>query len=101
MKYGASEGHTLFEQFQTCFQLLPLATTVNDSVLVVHGGLPRTPGVTLADIEAINHRRPIPLLRGEPGDEDTLFEDLVRSCALTLPMWKMNLLISPLSVAMR
>lgn len=82
VKYGGG-GRALFEQFQACFQQLPLVTVVNDVVMVVHGGLPRAPNVTLEDIEAINHRRPIPLLHDAADAEDTLFEDLVRvTCAL-------------------
>ena len=33
------------------FRYLPLATTVNDQVLVAHGGLFSAPHVTLADLQ--------------------------------------------------
>jgi len=42
-----------FEAIQQAFAQLPLATLVNKSVLVMHGGLPGTDGVKLADIAAI------------------------------------------------
>lgn len=40
----------IFDMFQVLFAQLPLATLVNGSVLVVHGGLPARDGVRLADI---------------------------------------------------
>ena len=69
----------LFIEFQHCFELLPLATLVNDEVLVLHGGLPRRGDATLADIAAVSHRRVIPCGRGTGTAEDTLFEDIMWS----------------------
>eukprot|EP00933_Yihiella_yeosuensis_P060954 TRINITY_DN63763_c0_g1_i1.p1 TRINITY_DN63763_c0_g1~~TRINITY_DN63763_c0_g1_i1.p1 ORF type:complete len:347 (-),score=41.52 TRINITY_DN63763_c0_g1_i1:59-1099(-) len=50
LKYSSS----LFHFFLEVFRYLPLATLINDSVLVLHGGLFRREGVTLADIEDID-----------------------------------------------
>ncbi|KAF0694740.1 Aste57867_14416 [Aphanomyces stellatus] len=51
---------TLFDMFESVFNTLPLCTLVQDSVFIVHGGLPCEPGVTLKDIQAIDHLREIP-----------------------------------------
>jgi hypothetical protein len=53
----AKYGKRLLRQCQAVFNLLPLATCINHSVLVVHGGLPGQDGVTLDDIRAINRNR--------------------------------------------
>lgn len=47
----------VFELFNEAFKSIPLATLVNSSVLVVHGGLPREDGVLLEDIARIDRRR--------------------------------------------
>jgi len=46
-----------YEHFQQLFCNLPLATLVNSAVLVTHGGLPSTDGVTLRDIAAVDRKR--------------------------------------------
>lgn len=45
-----------FEAFQEVFRCLPLATVINKSVFVIHGGLPGTEGVKLADIAALDRK---------------------------------------------
>mmetsp|Transcript_56050 Transcript_56050/g.88810 ORF Transcript_56050/g.88810 Transcript_56050/m.88810 type:complete len:581 (+) Transcript_56050:155-1897(+) len=47
----------IFDLFNEAFKSLPLATAVNSSVLVVHGGLPRQDGVQLQEIERVDRRR--------------------------------------------
>jgi len=42
-----------FEVFQQAFAQLPLATLVNESVLVTHGGLPASDGIKVADIASL------------------------------------------------
>jgi len=49
MKYSRET----FEDFQSAFVQLPLATLVNRCVLVVHGGLPARDGVKLSDLAAL------------------------------------------------
>jgi len=45
-----------FEAFQEVFRCLPLATVINSSVFVIHGGIPGSDGVKLADIAAIDRK---------------------------------------------
>lgn len=52
-KYSAN----LFSLFAQAFKELPLATLVNNSVLVVHGGLARQDGVKLEEIAKLERRR--------------------------------------------
>eukprot|EP00437_Effrenium_voratum_P027002 CAMPEP_0181412922 /NCGR_PEP_ID=MMETSP1110-20121109/8685_1 /TAXON_ID=174948 /ORGANISM="Symbiodinium sp., Strain CCMP421" /LENGTH=564 /DNA_ID=CAMNT_0023535677 /DNA_START=236 /DNA_END=1926 /DNA_ORIENTATION=- len=47
----------IFRLFTEAFKNLPLATVVNDSVFVVHGGLSSKDGVLLRDIAALDRRR--------------------------------------------
>lgn len=44
----------LYQLFCESFRLLPLVHVLNNSVMVVHGGLTAVPDVTLEDIEKIN-----------------------------------------------
>eukprot|EP00667_Euglena_gracilis_P001975 EG_transcript_1974 len=46
-------GTLLFQMFTALWNALPLATVIDDSILVVHGGLFRSSGVTLNQINAI------------------------------------------------
>ncbi|CAK4079828.1 unnamed protein product [Aphanomyces euteiches] len=66
----------LFDKFEAVFNRLPLCTLIQDSVLVVHGGLPCEPNVTLKDIQAIDHLREIPTNRLE-SREDQIFSELM------------------------
>ena len=59
--------------FQSIFNLLPLATRINNEVLVVHGGLCRTGTATLAQLRAIDRVRPVPV--STAGARDLLFFD--------------------------
>eukprot|EP00931_Biecheleriopsis_adriatica_P120002 TRINITY_DN95153_c0_g1_i1.p1 TRINITY_DN95153_c0_g1~~TRINITY_DN95153_c0_g1_i1.p1 ORF type:complete len:353 (+),score=67.91 TRINITY_DN95153_c0_g1_i1:33-1091(+) len=47
----------VFDAFQETFRSLPLATLVNGSVFITHGGLFRSEGVSLRDIAAIDRFR--------------------------------------------
>ncbi|ESL10854.1 serine/threonine protein phosphatase-like protein [Trypanosoma rangeli SC58] len=69
----------MFRLIQRCFCALPLATTIGKKVFVVHGGLPRRKGVTLADIGRIQRFRQIPMPENSQPEEDELFQDLLWS----------------------
>ncbi|RNF18730.1 Ser/Thr protein phosphatase [Trypanosoma conorhini] len=68
-----------FRLIQRCFCALPLATIIGKKVFVVHGGLPRRKGVTLADIGRIQRFRQIPMPENSQPEEDELFQDLLWS----------------------
>jgi len=53
MKYS-SKAYTYFTE---AFVNLPLATLVNDKVLILHGGLPTRDGVTIKDMQQISRKR--------------------------------------------
>eukprot|EP00698_Gefionella_okellyi_P016240 TRINITY_DN4642_c0_g1_i1.p1 TRINITY_DN4642_c0_g1~~TRINITY_DN4642_c0_g1_i1.p1 ORF type:complete len:877 (+),score=183.98 TRINITY_DN4642_c0_g1_i1:133-2763(+) len=74
LKYG---GGPIFGQFQSVFNALPLATIINNSVFVCHGGLFRKPGVTLSHLKKINRKRACPAVCRT--FEDGLFFDLLWS----------------------
>lgn len=57
------------------FELLPLATLVDDCVLVLHGGLPRKSGVTLDHIRTVDHRRNVP--DSPMRYQDVIFYDIL------------------------
>ncbi|KAF0746404.1 hypothetical protein AaE_008142, partial [Aphanomyces astaci] len=75
-KYDADQFPALFGLFEAVFNRLPLCTLIQDSVFVVHGGLPVEPNVTLNDIEAIDHLREIPTNRLD-GLDDQIFSQLM------------------------
>lgn len=62
-RYGFEEevyskcSREAFDAFSQLFCLLPLATLVNGSVFVTHGGLPSVDGITLRDIAAVDRRQ--------------------------------------------
>lgn len=66
-------GEEAYGAFQQMFSYLPLAHVINDDVLVVHGGLPRSKGVGLAEISALD--RVAASKRQEEGGQ--LFTDLL------------------------
>mmetsp|Transcript_30068 Transcript_30068/g.64945 ORF Transcript_30068/g.64945 Transcript_30068/m.64945 type:complete len:667 (+) Transcript_30068:322-2322(+) len=68
-KKYSEESFTLFSE---AFRSLPLASVINDSVFVVHGGLSDRIGVKLEEIEALERRV-------EPRDGDSLMVDLLWS----------------------
>jgi hypothetical protein len=55
VKYAnlANYCNKLYNAFEYCFELLPIATLINKKVLVIHGGLSRHAHVTLEHIEII------------------------------------------------
>ena len=68
----------MFSLFQTLFNLLPLATRINNEVLVVHGGLCRTGNATLDQLRAVDRKRPVPVSTTDPKDLlffDTMWAD--------------------------
>mmetsp|Transcript_8838 Transcript_8838/g.19415 ORF Transcript_8838/g.19415 Transcript_8838/m.19415 type:complete len:479 (+) Transcript_8838:61-1497(+) len=71
-KYG-KEAYTAF---QRVFNYLPLAHVVNAEVLVVHGGLPRSSDVGLAEIEAVD-RLEESNAKGSQGQGRKIFTDLM------------------------
>ncbi|ETV99589.1 hypothetical protein H310_08242 [Aphanomyces invadans] len=76
-KYNTTDEYPLlFDKFEAVFNRLPLCTLIQDSVFVVHGGLPIEPNVTLNDIEAIDHLREIPTSRLDCL-EDEIFSQLM------------------------
>ncbi|KDO28476.1 hypothetical protein SPRG_06715 [Saprolegnia parasitica CBS 223.65] len=54
------DSGALFLLFEQVFNRLPLCTLVQDAIFIVHGGVPHNPGVTLADIQAIDIEREPP-----------------------------------------
>jgi len=73
-KYDAD----VFKLFQAIFNLLPLATRINQEVLVLHGGLCRTGNATLAQMRAIDRVRPVPVSTNDARDLlffDTMWAD--------------------------
>jgi len=68
----------VFRLFQAIFNLLPLATRINQEVLVVHGGLCRTGTATLAQMRAVDRVRPVPVSTNDARDLlffDTMWAD--------------------------
>ncbi|CAE7251398.1 PP5, partial [Symbiodinium sp. KB8] len=66
-------SNELFRQFAEAFRNLPLATLINDSVFVVHGGLSSKDGVRLSEIASLDRKR-------EPDEiADQLMLDLLWS----------------------
>mmetsp|Transcript_57517 Transcript_57517/g.148448 ORF Transcript_57517/g.148448 Transcript_57517/m.148448 type:complete len:308 (+) Transcript_57517:3-926(+) len=65
-------SEAIFRLFSEAFRSLPLATVVNGSVFVVHGGLSELPGLRLDHIEAVERIR-------EPRDGDQLMIELLWS----------------------
>ena len=75
---GAKYDAEMFALFQTLFNLLPLATRINNEVLVVHGGLCRTGTATLEQMRAVDRKRPVPVSTTDPRDLlffDTMWAD--------------------------
>eukprot|EP00931_Biecheleriopsis_adriatica_P075848 TRINITY_DN49624_c0_g1_i1.p1 TRINITY_DN49624_c0_g1~~TRINITY_DN49624_c0_g1_i1.p1 ORF type:complete len:474 (-),score=72.58 TRINITY_DN49624_c0_g1_i1:16-1437(-) len=73
-----------YNLFQDVFANLPLAHVINNSVLIVHGGLPRDSGVRLDDIERLD--RVAESSRGGEGSrESQLFTDLLWADPRSMP----------------
>lgn len=66
----------IFDSFQTVFTSLPLASLVNQSVFVTHGGLFRSRAVRLSDVQQVDRFAPMlgevaqDLLWSDPTNED-------------------------------
>lgn len=75
---SAKYGPDVFELFQSIFNLLPLATRINNEVLVIHGGLCRTGTATLDQLRSVNRVRPVPVSTADARDLlffDTMWSD--------------------------
>lgn len=68
-------GEEAYAAFQRMFDRLPLAHVVNGDVLVVHGGLPRKPGIGLDEISGLD--RVAASRRDEREPNGQLFTDLL------------------------
>mmetsp|Transcript_53312 Transcript_53312/g.165619 ORF Transcript_53312/g.165619 Transcript_53312/m.165619 type:complete len:473 (+) Transcript_53312:45-1463(+) len=68
-------GEEAYAAFQRMFDHLPLAHVVNGDVLVVHGGLPRKPGIGLDEIGGLD--RVAASRRDEREPSGQLFTDLL------------------------
>ncbi|KII74470.1 Serine/threonine-protein phosphatase 5 [Thelohanellus kitauei] len=62
-KYSLS----VFNLFSELFKYLPIAHLINDKVLVIHGGLPEDPKVTLQDMEKFQRFK-------EPSEGSPMFD---------------------------
>ena len=69
----------IYHLIQRTFNAIPLCTCIARKVLVLHGGLPRLPGVTLAHIDAVHRFRPMPMPESDQCAEDTIFQDILWS----------------------
>ena len=79
-KYGSDYREKIFWGFQRAFKALPLCTVLSGRVFVCHGGLFRSHGVTLAQIQAVDRQRDIPpVAKTANRFHDNIFEDLMWS----------------------
>lgn len=69
----------MFRLIQRCFCALPLATLIGTKVFVVHGGIPRRPGVTIAEISKLQRFRQIPMPEHSQPEEDEMYQDMLWS----------------------
>ncbi|XP_060578202.1 uncharacterized protein LOC132735281 [Ruditapes philippinarum] len=79
-KFGDSIGSQLWEAINDCFDVMPIAATVDDKIFCVHGGIPM-PELDGGFIDAIN-KVPNPLKN--PEDESTLAWDIMWSDPVSL-----------------
>lgn len=83
-KFGESVGGQLWEAINDCFDVMPIAATVDDKIFCVHGGIP-TPERDGGLIDAIN-KVPVPLKHAEeesPMAWDIMWSDPVSLDVLT------------------
>jgi len=80
-KYEVRDAYCLSMAFKDLFEVLPLASVIDDQVLVVHGGLPRNscgPGaVTLAEVAHL--RRPLEALHHSKARASQMVADITWS----------------------
>ncbi|KAL4223534.1 hypothetical protein ACF0H5_017005 [Mactra antiquata] len=79
-KFGDSIGNQLWESINDCFDVMPIAATVDDKIFCVHGGIPM-PGLEGGLIDAIN-KVPNPLKN--PEDDSMLAWDIMWSDPVSL-----------------
>jgi protein phosphatase len=75
---SAKYDSEVFTLFQSIFNLLPLATRINNEVLVVHGGLSRSGNSTLEQLRSVQRVRPVPVSTADARDLlffDTMWSD--------------------------
>ena len=75
---------TAYKVVQTSFQSLPLCHVINDTIAVVHGGLPSDVGVTISEMRRINRFRECPCSKNRGAElpetrEDRIFQALLWS----------------------
>jgi diadenosine tetraphosphatase ApaH/serine/threonine PP2A family protein phosphatase/Ca2+-binding EF-hand superfamily protein len=75
----------MYHLIQRTFNALPLCTCVSRRVLVLHGGVPRLPGITLEFIDTIKRFRPMPMPETDQPEEDVAFQDILWSDPWDLP----------------
>eukprot|EP00435_Cladocopium_sp_Y103_P019887 s640_g4.t2 len=73
----AKYGPRIYERFQELFLLLPLFAVIEKQIFVVHGGLFRTPQVTLERLKQLPYRRhyPMTLTKEEQASGKTWTEE--------------------------
>ncbi|CAL1129383.1 unnamed protein product [Cladocopium goreaui] len=73
----AKYGPRIYERFQQLFLLLPLFAVIEKQIFVVHGGLFRTPQVTLERLKQLPYRRhyPMTLTKEEQASGKTWTEE--------------------------
>ncbi|XP_052800805.1 uncharacterized protein LOC128231722 isoform X1 [Mya arenaria] len=79
-KFGESIGLQLWEAINDCFDVMPIAATVDDKIFCVHGGIP-APELDGGLVESIN-KVPHPLKN--PEDESPLAWDIMWSDPISL-----------------
>eukprot|EP01061_Rhynchopus_euleeides_P037493 TRINITY_DN6393_c1_g1_i2.p1 TRINITY_DN6393_c1_g1~~TRINITY_DN6393_c1_g1_i2.p1 ORF type:complete len:882 (+),score=323.81 TRINITY_DN6393_c1_g1_i2:372-2648(+) len=73
-----------YKAVQTSFQSLPLCHIINNTIAVVHGGLPIDVGVTISELRKINRFRECPCSKNRGAElpvtrEDRIFQALMWS----------------------
>lgn len=81
-KFGEAIGNQLWESINDCFDVMPIAATVDDKIFCVHGGIP-TPEIDGGFVEAIN-KVPHPLKN--PEDDSPLAWDIMWSDPVSLDL---------------
>lgn len=82
-KYDQKVSGRIYQAFQELFMALPLATVVDGTVLVIHGGLSRK-SIRLEQLRSIQHQRHAPDAPGR-SLHDTVFYDALWSDPRDVP----------------